>query len=109
MRSAFSASRRPSSALTRAAAAFKRPSQWTTEAGIGSPETGKFSTAFRVSLPQSSRVSSLLTIRVYPAALGLPVGSCPPLARVGCDQAKAATFRRALAEQPARLLVERAR
>ena len=55
MRSAFSASSSPSSALTRAAAALIRPSHCATEAGIGSPETGKFTTAFDVSAPQSSR------------------------------------------------------
>ena len=57
MRSAFSASSRPSSAFTRAAAALIRPSQRATGTGIGSPETGKFSTALRVSPPQSSLLS----------------------------------------------------
>jgi hypothetical protein len=54
MRSDLSASSRPSSPFTRAAAALMRPSQRATGAGIGSPETGKFSTALRVSPPQSS-------------------------------------------------------
>jgi hypothetical protein len=52
--SAFSLSRRPRSAFTRAEAALMRPSQRATETGMGSPETGKFSTALRVSVPQSS-------------------------------------------------------
>src|SRR3954451_24050828 len=52
--SAFSLSRRPRSAFTRAEAALIRPSQRATETGMGSPETGKFSTALRVSVPQSS-------------------------------------------------------
>src|SRR6187200_1257756 len=54
IRSAFSLSRRPRSAFTRAAAALIRPSQRATETGMDSPETGKFSTAFLVSVPQSS-------------------------------------------------------
>src|SRR6266700_242940 len=54
IRCAASSSSRPSSPLTRAAAALIRPSQRATDTGIGSPETGKFSTAFRVSAPQSS-------------------------------------------------------
>ena len=61
IRSAFSGSRRPSSAFARAAAALIRPSQRATEVGIGSPETGKFSTALRVSMPQSSRGAISLT------------------------------------------------
>src|SRR5215213_2176408 len=52
--SAFSLSRRPRSAFTRAAAALIRPDPRATETGMGSPETGKFSTALRVSVPQSS-------------------------------------------------------
>ena len=54
MRSAFSASRSPSSPFTRAEAALMRPSQRATGTGIGSPETVKFWTAFLVSPPQSS-------------------------------------------------------
>ena len=60
--SAFSLSRRPRSAFTRAAAALMRPSQRATEAGMGSPETGKFSTALRVSVPQSSLRPVMLRI-----------------------------------------------
>ena len=62
MRSAFSGSRSPSSALARAAAALMRPSQRATDTGIGSPETGKFSTAFLVSPPQSSPGTVSLTL-----------------------------------------------
>jgi hypothetical protein len=54
MRSAMSLSSKPSSALTRAAAALIRPSQCSTGAGTRSPETGKFSTAFTVSGPHNS-------------------------------------------------------
>ena len=66
IRAALSASRRPSWAFTRAAAALIRPSQRATGAGIGSPLTGKFSTALRVSAPQSScRSSARAMLRVY--------------------------------------------
>src|SRR4051812_20324611 len=54
IRSARSWSSRPSSALTRAAAALMRPSHRITGSGTRSPDTGKFSTALRVSAPQSS-------------------------------------------------------
>ncbi len=54
IRSARPASRRPSSPLTRAAAALIRPSHRATGTGIGSPETGKLAIALRVSPPQSS-------------------------------------------------------
>src|SRR5918911_46390 len=54
IRSAFSASRRPSSPFTRAAAALIRPSHRATGVGIGSPETGKFAIALRVSPPHNS-------------------------------------------------------
>src|SRR5215218_3440290 len=54
MRLARSPSRRPRSALARAAAPLMRPSQRTTWTGTRSPETGKLSTALRVSPPQSS-------------------------------------------------------
>ena len=62
IRSAFSGSRSPSSAFTRAAAALMRPSQRATDAGIGSPETGKFSTAFIVSPPQRSFGAASFTL-----------------------------------------------
>ena len=68
MRSALSASSRPSSPFTRAAAALIRPSQRATGAGIGSPETGKFAIAFRVSAPQSSRdCTRSLTTKTVPS------------------------------------------
>jgi hypothetical protein len=54
IRSALSASSRPSSPFTRAAAALIRPSQRATGAGIGSPETGKLTTALLVSAPHNS-------------------------------------------------------
>jgi len=53
IRWAFSSSSRPSSALTRAAAALIRPSQCATGGGIGSPETWKLAIALAVSPPQS--------------------------------------------------------
>ncbi len=60
IRSAFSRSSRPRSALTWAAAPLIRPSQRATGAGMGSPETGKLATAFAVSPPQSSCLSAVL-------------------------------------------------
>ncbi len=64
IRCALSASRRPSSPFTRAAAALMRPSQRATGAGMGSPETGKLPTALRVSPPQSSLRSVVAMRRV---------------------------------------------
>src|SRR4051794_5639812 len=60
MRCARSASSRPRSALTRAAAPLIRPSQRTTDTGTVSPEIGKLSTAFVVSPPHSCCFSSTL-------------------------------------------------
>ena len=56
MRSARSGSSRPSSALTRAAAALMRPSQRTTPTGMPRPETGKLSIALRVSGPTAHSI-----------------------------------------------------
>ena len=54
IRSARSASSRPSSALVRAAAALIAPSIRITATGTRCPDTGKFSTALLVSEPHSS-------------------------------------------------------
>src|SRR4051794_3507800 len=62
MRCARSASSRPRSAFTRAAAPLTRPSQRTTATGTRSPDTGKFATALRVSPPQSSGGTSCCTL-----------------------------------------------
>ena len=53
IRLARSASRSPSSELTRAAAPLMRPSQRSTGTGTVSPDTGKLATALVVSPPQS--------------------------------------------------------
>ena len=60
IRSASSASSRPSSWFTCAAALLIRPSQWITEIGTRSPEIGKFSSAFAVSPPHSCCCSCTL-------------------------------------------------
>src|SRR2546429_359610 len=64
MRSARSASRRPRSALTRAAAALIRPSHRITGVGTGCPETGKFSTAY--GKPGAHHVLSRVFKDIYP-------------------------------------------
>ena len=94
MRSALSASSRPSSPFTRAAAALIRPSQRATGAGIGSPETGKLAIALRVSPPHSSCVWSRVGHASQPTR-GAPVSSSSSQRRASPAAARAARRRRA--------------
>src|SRR5215218_5472736 len=63
IRSATAASSRPSSPLTRAAAALIWPSILTTAVGTHSPETGKLSTALLVSGPHSCCSTAIVLLR----------------------------------------------
>ena len=80
IRSASSESSPPSSALTRAAAAFSRPSSRTTGTGTRSPETGKFSTAFIVSPPHSCSVKVVASIDFLPFGSVFKSGCARPRA-----------------------------